>query len=94
MVFTIHTACDIKKIVIPGKLPLCDICAAQKIRKRKSKKLAEHAAEPSALIIFDIAGPFPASYRGYRYFGGLINNWSRKTWTLLKYRKDEIFVLC
>ena len=78
----LHTVCNIKKIVIPEKIPLCDICAAQNLKKRQPKKLAENAAEPLALISFDVAGPFPP-YRGYRYFGELIDNWSRKTWTLL-----------
>lgn len=53
-----------------------------------------HAAEPLALISFDIAGSFPSSYCGYRYFGELIDNWSRKTWTLLlKDRKDVLSAL-
>jgi hypothetical protein len=85
----LHTVTDIKKIVIPEQIPLCETCSRQKIHKRQSKQLAEHKQEPLALISFDVAGPFPVSYRGFRYFGEIVDNWSRKTWTLLfKSRKD------
>ncbi|KAI1004161.1 hypothetical protein K3495_g4052 [Podosphaera aphanis] len=86
----LHTVCDIKKINIPERIPLCVICAAQKIKKKQSKKLAKHDLEPLALISFDVAGPFPPSYRGYRYFGEIVDNWNRKTWTLLLKDRKEI----
>lgn len=87
----LHTVCSIKKIIIPTQLPLCETCSRQKSRKRQSKKLAVHAQEPLALISFDVAGPFPTSYRGYNYFGEIVDNWTRKTWTLLlKDRKDVL----
>jgi hypothetical protein len=70
----LHTVSNIKKIVIPEQIPICETCARQKIHKRQSKKLAEHKQEPLALISFDVAGPFPKSYRGYRYFGEIIDN--------------------
>lgn len=73
--FLLHTVRDIKKIIIPDRVPLCEVCAARKIKKKQSKRLAEHAPEPLALVSFDIAGSFPVSYRGYRYFGELVDNW-------------------
>lgn len=87
----LHTVSKIKKITIPDQIPICETCSRQKIHKRQSKKLATHAQEPLALISFDVAGPFPTSYRGYRYFGEIIDNWTRKTWTiLLKDRKEVL----
>ncbi|KAI1000823.1 hypothetical protein K3495_g7374 [Podosphaera aphanis] len=86
----LHTVCDIKKINIPERILLCVTCAAQKIKKKQPKKLAEHALESLALISFDVAGPFPPSYRGYRYFGEIVDNWRRKTWTLLLKDRNEI----
>jgi hypothetical protein len=86
----LHTVCDIKKIVIPEQIPLCETCARQKIHKRQSKKLAAHKQELLALFSFDVAGPFHTSFRGYRYFGEVVDNWSRKTWTLLFRDRTEI----
>jgi hypothetical protein len=86
----LHTVCDIKRIVIPDKIPLCETCGRQKMRKRQSKTLADHKQQPLALISFDVAGPFPTSYRGYKYFGEIIDNWSRKTWTLLFKSREEV----
>ena len=86
----LHTVCHIKKIIIPDKIPLCETCARQKIRKNQSKRLADHAQKVLALISFDIAGPFPTSYRGYRYFGEIVDSWSRKTWTLLFKDRTEV----
>jgi hypothetical protein len=74
----LHTVTNIKRVVIPDKIPLCEVCARSKMRKVHSKQLAEHKNEPLALVSFDVAGPFPTSYRGYKYFGVLLDNWSRK----------------
>lgn len=86
----LHTVCEIKKIVIPEKLPICQVCDRQKMRKQRSKVLATHKQQPLALVSFDVAGPFPTSYRGYKYFGMIVDSWSRKTWTLLFKTREEI----
>jgi hypothetical protein len=86
----LHTVCNIKRIVIPDRIPMCETCARQKIRKNQSTRVADHTQESLALIAFDVAGPFPPSYKGYRYFGEIVDNWSRKTWTLLFKDRTEI----
>lgn len=53
------------------------------------KLLSEHKAFLLALIQFDIAGPFPISLRGNRYFMLIIDSWSRMNWILaLKHKSD------
>lgn len=87
----IHTMTTLKRpINIPPQIELCDVCAKTKMRKRTSKVLAEHKDRKLALLSIDIAGPFPTSIRGFRYFAEVIDNWSRKVWTLLLKRKDDI----
>ncbi|KAI1006804.1 hypothetical protein K3495_g1408 [Podosphaera aphanis] len=48
------------------------------MRNKISKNLAQHKTEPLELISFDVAGPFPMSLRGNRYFLQAIDNWSLK----------------
>lgn len=86
----LHTVTDIKRVEIPEKVPLCEVCARSKIRKIRSKQLADHKNEPLALISFDVAGPFPTSYRGFKYLGIVLDNWSRKEWLLLFKDRTEV----
>lgn len=87
----LHRVANIKEIKIPTKIPVCGTCARTKMRKKKSKKLAEHKDEVLALVSLDVAGPFLRSYRGYKYFAELIDNYTRMTWTIPMKSRDEIY---
>lgn len=87
---TLHNVTDIDRVLIPSKLPKCEVCAKTKMRKISSTKLAEHKQEKLALISLDVAGPFPASYRGFRYFAEIIDNFTRKSWVLLLKNRSDL----
>ena len=53
-----------------------------KMRRKISKKLAKHKDEKLGLVAIDIARPFPRSLRGNRVFMRLVDNHTRKTWSL------------
>jgi transposase InsO family protein len=87
----LHTVTDIPEVKIPRKIPVCGTCARNKKKKRRSKKLAEHEQRPLALVSMDLAGPFPVSYRGNRYFLEIVDNWTRRTWSIPVGSKDQIY---
>ena len=70
----------------PAARRLCKPCALAKMRNRFT---AEHKKEPLALVSLDIAGPFPKSLRGNNYFLQIIDNYTRKNWSLPLKSKDE-----
>jgi len=70
----LYTVTDIPEIKIPRKIPVCGTCSRTKMKKLHGKKLAEHAQEP----------------RGYRLFAELIDNYTRKVWTMPLKSKDGI----
>jgi hypothetical protein len=53
-----------KKIKVPEKKEICEVCALTKMRNSIPKQLRDYKAEKLALVQFDIAGPFPTSLRG------------------------------
>lgn len=78
-----------KPIKVPAKRDICEVCAITKMTNLIPKLLSEHKAFLLALIQFDIAGPFPTSLRGHRYFMLIIDSWSRMNWILLLKHKSE-----
>jgi hypothetical protein len=87
----LHTVTTLKRpIKVPTELEVCDVCAITKMRKRISRILAAHKERKLALLSVDIAGPWPASMRGYKWFAEVIDNWSRKVWILLLVSKGDI----
>jgi hypothetical protein len=78
-----------KKIQVPEKMEPCEVCALTKMRNSIPKQLREHKATKLALIQFDIAGPFPTSLRGNRWFLLIIDSYTRKNWVIpLKHKGD------
>jgi hypothetical protein len=78
-----------KKIRVPETMELCEVCALTKMRNSIPKQLREHKAAKLALIQFDIAGPFPTSLRGNRWFLLIIDSYTRKNWIIpLKHKGD------
>jgi hypothetical protein len=58
---------------------------------RIPKKLSDHKDKRLALVQFDIAGPFPTSTRGNKYFLLIIDSFTRKNWIItLKHKSDAI----
>jgi hypothetical protein len=87
----LHTGTNLtRSIKVPTDLEICDVCAVTKMKRRNSKVLAKHKDCRLALLSVDIAGLFPISMRGYRWFAEIIDNWSRKVWILLLKNKDDI----
>lgn len=78
-----------KKIKIPKDLDICDVCAITKLKNRIPKKLSTWPKVILDLIQFDVAGPFPATIRGNRWFLLIIDICSRRDWVLpLKHKGD------
>ncbi|KAI0992332.1 hypothetical protein K3495_g15854 [Podosphaera aphanis] len=76
----LHKTSNIERVKIPiAEKRICKSCKIGKMMNKISKTLAQHKTEPLELISFDVAGPFPMSLRGNRYFLQVIDNWSRRT---------------
>lgn len=87
----LHTGTDLERpITIPDSIEICEICMKTKLRNRRSKVLAKHKDCKLDLLSIDIAGPFPKSIRGYRFFVEVLDNYTRKVWILLLKKKDDV----
>lgn len=85
-----EVASGVKKITIPPKEKrICKACKIGKMRRKKSKRLATHKGVALELVSLDIAGPFIKSIRGFEYFLQIIDNYTRKVWTIPLKTKDE-----
>lgn len=73
-----------------GKNKIIQSLCSTKDKEKTVKKLAKHATESLALKSFEIVDSIPPSFRGYRYLGKMIENLSRKTWTLFLRDRKEI----
>jgi hypothetical protein len=59
------------------------------MRNRTNKKLSPRKTEILELISIDIAGPFLTSLRGDTVMMEIVDNASRKNWSILMKSKDE-----
>ncbi|KAI0999167.1 hypothetical protein K3495_g9029 [Podosphaera aphanis] len=59
------------------------------MRNKTSKELAKWKTEKLALIHLDIAGSFPSSLRGNRWFISILDSCTRKLWVICCKTKDE-----
>jgi hypothetical protein len=74
---------------VPEKKEICEVCALTKMRNSIPKQLRDYKAKKLALVQFDIAGPFPTSLRGNRWFLLIIDSYTRKNWVIpLKQKGD------
>lgn len=79
----LHKVTTLEKAVkVPSKREICEVCTLTKMTNVIPRKLSEWRDTKLALIQFDIAGPFPVSLRGNRYFILIIDNFSRKNWEI------------
>jgi hypothetical protein len=67
-----------KRIIVPTKREICEVCALTKIKNKFPKQLSLWQMSILGLIQFDVAGPFPTSIRGNRYFLLIIDSCTRK----------------
>jgi hypothetical protein len=87
----LHRVTTLKERVhIPEKREICEVCALTKLRNQTSKVLSPWKDSVLELVSLDIAGPFPESLRGNRYFAQVIDNATRKTWTIPGKTKSDI----
>ena len=68
---------------------VCEVCALTKFRNKRAHQVSERKLAILALISIDICGQLPLSHEGHAYFLEIIDNYSRKIWTIpLKRRED------
>jgi hypothetical protein len=78
-----------KPVKVPTDLEICEVCAIAKMKNSISKTLANHMVSKLSLIQLDIAGPFPTSLQGNRYFLLIIDSFTRKNWILVLKEKSD-----
>jgi hypothetical protein len=83
MISKLHTITTLDQpIKIPKNLDICEVCAIAKMKNSIPKILADH-------IQFDIAGPFPTSLQGNRYFLLIVDSFTSKNWVLVLKEKND-----
>jgi hypothetical protein len=77
----LHHVTTLKKAIpITDRPSVCDVCAQTKIRNQTNREVRKRRDQVLDLVSIDIAGPFPASLTGNRYFLEVVDNYSRKVW--------------
>lgn len=66
------------------------VYALTKIKNKKGHHVSDRKAASLSLISIDVCGPLPESWAGYRYFLEIIDNYSRKTWTIALKKRDKV----
>jgi hypothetical protein len=78
-----------EKIRIPTKGDICEPCQLENMKNKTNKKLSPRKTDILELISIDIAGSFPSSLRGNTVMMEIVNNVSRKNWSIPMKSKDE-----
>lgn len=76
-------------IRVPAIKNLCRCCELTKKRNRISKHLSPWKEERLELVQIDISGPFPESLNGNKWFLEIIDNATRKVWTIPMKTKNQ-----
>jgi hypothetical protein len=71
-----------EKIRIPMKRDICEQCQLANMKNKTTKKSFSRKTEILKLILIDIAGPFPSSLRGNTVMMEIVDNASRKNWSI------------
>ncbi|KAI0994162.1 hypothetical protein K3495_g14020, partial [Podosphaera aphanis] len=82
---TLHHVSNLKqRILVPSSSQeeVCEVCAITKMKNKISKTLSPWKEKRLGLIQLDIAGPFPTSLRGNKYFMLIIDNATRRNWVI------------
>ena len=78
-----------KAVKIPTTMEICEVCATTKMTNQIRKELNPHKLTRLALVQFDIAGPFPKSLRGNRWFLLIIDSYTRRNWIICFAKKSD-----
>ncbi|KAI0997587.1 hypothetical protein K3495_g10600 [Podosphaera aphanis] len=81
-----------RPIVVPADKDTCRVCKLTKLRNRTNKTLSPWKESILALISIDVAGPFLPSIRGNTWFCEVIDNSTRRAWTILGKTKSELML--
>ena len=85
-----------KRIQIPSsaKRSPCEVCKLSKLRNRIRKELSPWKETILELVSVDACGPLPRTLKGNEYFGQIVDNATRKSWTIpAKSRTDLVRLL-
>lgn len=69
---------------------VCEVCALTKMKNKKGHHVSNRKAASLSLISIDVCGPLPESWAGYHYFLEIVDNYSRKVWTIALKRREEV----
>jgi hypothetical protein len=87
----LHKVTTLKRpVLVPIDREMCRVCKLTKLRNRTNKALSPWKESILALASVDIAGPFLPTVRGNRYFAQVVDNATRKTWTLVDKTKSSL----
>jgi hypothetical protein len=78
-----------EKIRILTKRAICEPCQVANMKNKTNKQLPPSRTEILELISIDIAGPFQTSLRGNTLMMEIVDNGSRKNWSIPMKSKDE-----
>lgn len=87
---SLHKVTTLKKrIKVPVERDMCDTCNATKMTDSINRELSQWATVTLHLISIDVAGPFPASWCGNRWLLQIIDNATRRVWSIPMKTKDQ-----
>jgi hypothetical protein len=86
----LHTVTTLDhRIQVPKDLDRREVCTIAEMKTSIPKTFANYMISKLAFIQLDIAGPFPTSLQGNRYFLLIIDCFTCKNWVLLVKEKSD-----
>ena len=70
----------------------CGVCKLAKLKKTIRKQLSPWKDRILELVSVDACGPLPKSLRGNTIFGQIVDNASRKEWSIAAKSRDELVI--
>lgn len=87
----LHKVTTLKRpVLVPTDREMCRVCKLTKLRNKTSKTLSPWKESILALVSLDVAGPFLPTIRGNRFFAQVVDNSTRKTWSLVDKTKSGL----
>ena len=78
----LHLVTTHNQVFLPKKKFVCSSCAKGKMKRSINHVVADRKEERLALISLDACGPLPLSHAKNAYFIEVVDNHTRKVWTL------------
>lgn len=78
----LHQVTNHEAVQLPKEQHLCSACQISKIRQYVNHTVAERREGVLDSVSCDIHGPLPTSRNGNQYFTNLVDNATRKGWTI------------